>query len=185
MKNTRVFVLIFIGFFISLLSSCSGVTVGQDYEQGYNFSALKTYAWKPGSDGVIGNDLVDGRIRNAIENKLSAKSYQHTLTERPDFFVSYDMTIEQKLTSSGATGGISLGRSSRGRYGGVGISSGSQVHSYDQGTLVIDFTEPLEDKLIWRGISTQSVDVHSSPDKSTVIINETVEKMLSQFPPEK
>lgn len=181
----KIYVLfVFISICISVLSSCSGVTVGQDYEQGYNFSSLKTFAWKPGDYGVVGNDLVDARIRKAVEKQLSAKSYQLTLTERPDFFVSYEMTVEQKVTSSGSSGSLSLGRSSYGRYGGVGISTGTQVHSFDQGTLIIDFTQPVEDKLIWRGISTQSVDVHAGPDKSTVIINETVEKMLSQFPPE-
>jgi hypothetical protein len=101
----------------------------------------------------------------------------------PDFFVSYNVAVEQKITTSGTTGSISLGRSSYGRYGSVGMSTGSQVRAYDEGTLVIDFIKPVQDKLIWRGVSTQSVDKHASHDKSTVIINETVEKMLKQFPP--
>lgn len=170
--------------FVLLLQSCSDIKVSQDYIQGYNFARLKTFAWKPGDVGVVGNELVDERIRKAIVDKLTERSYQHVLTERPDFFISYDMSVEQKVTSSGTSGSISMGRSSYGRYGGVGISTGSQVRAYDQGTLVIDFIEPLEDKLIWRGVSTQSVDVHSSPEKSEVIINETVEKILSQFPPD-
>jgi len=168
------------------LQSCSGVQVSQDYEQGYNFAALKTFAWKPNENNEYGlkdNELVDTRIRTAIVEQLTAKSYTMVDSMNPDFFISYNLTVEQKVTSSGATGSISLGRSSHGRYGGVGMSTGSQVRAYDQGTLLIDFTVPLEDKLIWRGVSTQSVDEHSSPSKSKVIINETVEKMLQQFPP--
>lgn len=177
---------LWIVFFSIFLQACSGITVSQDYEQSYNFSALKTFAWKPDEKkeyGVKDNELVDKRIRAAIVNQLSAKSYILDESVTPDFFISYHLTIEQKITSSGVSGGLSLGRSSYGRYGGVGISSGSQVRAYDQGTLLIDITEPLEEKLIWRGISTQTVSEHSSPDESTAVINETVVKILNQFPP--
>ena len=75
------------------------------------------------------------------------------------------------------------GRSSRSRYGSIGISTGSQVRTYDQGALLIDVTDVGNNKLVWRGISTQSVSEHSDPDKSTALINETVEKVLLQFPP--
>ena len=78
------------------------------------------------------------------------------------------------------SGGASIGRSS---FGGVGLSTGSDVRAYDQGTLLIDVTIPLGDKLVWRGIATQSVSEHSSPDESTARIKETVEKILAQFPP--
>lgn len=178
--------ILWIGFILGFLQACSGVTVSQDYEQGYNFAALKTFAWKPDDNneyGVKDNELVAKRVRTAIVDKLSAKSYVLVKSATPDFFISYHLTVEQKITSSGASGGVSIGRSSRGRYGSVGMSSGSQVRAYDQGTLLIDVTIPLEDKLVWRGISTQSVSEHSSPEESTVRINETVEKILAQFPP--
>jgi hypothetical protein len=179
---------IFVLALIAILASCSNVKVSQDYIPGYDFASLKTFAWKPNENdeyGIKGNDLVDKRIRSAIETQLAAKSYTLVTSSDPDFFVSYNLKVEQKLTNSGASGSISIGRSSYGRYGGVGMSTGSQVRAYDQGTLSIDFTAPLEDELIWRGVSAQAVDGDSSPDKSRVIINETVEKMLSQFPPEK
>ena len=180
--------LLFICFVSIFLQACSGITVSQDYEKEYNFSGLKTFAWKPNEDngyGVKDNDLVDKRIRTAIENNLLARSYRLIDSSTPDFFISYHLTVEQKITSSGMSGGVSIGRSSRGRYGGVGMSTGSEVRAYDQGTLLIDVTIPLGDQLVWRGVATQSVSDHSSPDESTVRINETVEKILAQFPPKK
>ncbi len=169
------------------LQACSGITVSQDYEKEYHFAGLKTFAWKPNKDnayGVEGNDLVDERIRNAIETNLLAKSYRLVDSYTPDFFISYHMTVEQKITSSGMTGGVSIGRSSYGGYGGIGMSTGSDVRAYDQGTLLIDVTIPLGNKLVWRGIATQSVSDHTSPEESTARINETVEKILAQFPPQ-
>ena len=178
---------VFLAATVVFLVSCSGIRVSQDYEQAYNFSALKTFAWKPETDKAYGlkdNELVDKRIRLAIENQLAAKSYKQIESATPDFFVSYGMTIKQKLSSSNVSGGISIGRSSFGHFGSIGMSTGSQIDAYDQGTLLIDVTNPQEGDLIWRGISTQAVYDHSSPDETTVIVNETVEKVLMQFPPE-
>jgi hypothetical protein len=173
---------------ILALQACSDIQVSQDYERGYNFAALKTFTWKPNDNaeyGVKDNDLLDKRIRKAIVEQLKSKSYVYTESLTADFFISYQLSVEQKLTESGVSTGVMLGRSSFGGFGGVGISSGSNVHSYDEGTLLIDFTAPLEDQLIWRGVSTQSVDKHSDPEESTANINETVAKILAQFPPEK
>lgn len=175
-------------FILIFLQGCSGIKVSQDYEQEYNFAGLKTFAWKPNEDdeyGIADNDLVDKRIRTAIENTLKTKQYILLETGEPDFYISYHVTIEQKVSSSNVSGGISVGRSSRGRYGSVGVGTGSQVRTYDQGTMLIDVTDTVNNKLVWRGISTQSVSEHMEPGESKVIINETVEKVLSQFPPKK
>lgn len=180
--------LVYICLFSMFLQACSGITVSQDYEQGYNFSGLKTFAWKPNVDkeyGLKDNDLMDKRIRTAIESGLKAKAYKQIDAGIADFYVSYHVTVEQKISSSNVSGGIALGRSSYGRYGGIGISTGSDIRTYDQGTMLVDFTDTSSDKLIWRGISTQIVSEHSDPETSTAIINETVEKILQQFPPEK
>ena len=175
-------------FILVYLQACSGITVSQDYEQGYDFSALKTFAWQANDNNEYGlkdNDLVDDRIRTAIQNNLSAKSFIQLESGKPDFYIKYNLTVEQKISSSNVSGGLSVGRSSRGRYGSVGMSTGSQVQAYDQGTLLIDVTDSSNNKLVWRGISTQSVSEHLQAGESKVIINETVEKILSQFPPKK
>lgn len=177
---------VFLILVIGVLAACSGIEVSQDYDQGYNFSALNTFAWKQNDDneyGLIDNDLVDKRIRTAIVNTFSAKQYTLVDTGTPDFYISYHMTVEQKISTSSVSSGVSIGRGSRGHFGSVGISTGSQVRAYDQGTLLIDVTEPDSSKLVWRGVGTQEVSEHSDPEKSTKQINETVEKILAQFPP--
>jgi hypothetical protein len=174
-------------FILIGIQACSGIKVSQDYDQGYNFSGLKTFAWKPNENseyGLVGNDLVKERIITAIEKNLLAKSYIQIGSGKPDFFISYHVTVEQKISSNGASGSISLGRSSGGgRYRGAGLYSGSEVEAYDEGRLLIDVTDVTSNRLVWRGKSTQRVSGHSSAEKSTALINETVEKMLLQFPP--
>lgn len=173
-------------FFLFVVQACSGIKVSQDYDQNYDFSKLKIFAWKPNDNHEYGykdNELVEKRIKTSIQNALIAKNYSLAVSEKPDFYISYNVTVEQKINSSNVSGGLSVGRSSRGRYGSIGISTGSRVQAYDQGTLLIDVTDVANNKLVWRGISTQSVSEHSNPEKSTALINETVEKILLQFPP--
>ncbi len=171
------------------LQACSGITVSQDYDQNFRFSGLKTFTWKSNVNNEYGlrdNDLVDSRIRKAVEDGLSAKGYRYIDSEKPDFYISYHMTVEQKISNNNVSGGIAVGRGSYGSYGGigVGIGSGSTVRAYDQGTLLIDVTETASGQLVWRGVSMQIVSEHSSAEKTTEMVNETVAKILEQFPPE-
>ena len=143
----RVFLLLSMLF---LLQACSGITVSQDYEKEYNFSGLKTFAWKPNGEkpyGIEDNDLLDKRIRTAIENALLAKSYRLVDSFTPDFFISYHYNVQQKISSSGLGGGGAVGRSSFGGFGGLGLSTGSDVRAYDQVTLLIDITIQQEGNL--------------------------------------
>ena len=171
-----------------MLASCSGIRVSQDYLQGYNFSSLKTFAWMPNDAqqyGVRDNDLLAKRITTTIQNKLTGKGYSMAESGAPDFYIRYNVSVEQKISSSNVTGGIGIGRSTYGGFGGIGISSGSQIDTYDEGTLIIYMIDPLNDELIWRGISTQQVSKHTTPEESAAVVDETVEKILAQFPPDK
>ena len=67
----------------------------------------------------------------------------------------------------------------------VGVIYVSSADTYDEGTLIIDMIDPLNHELIWRGISTQQVSKHTTPEESAAVVDETVEKILAQFPPEK
>ena len=59
--------LITVSVLIFVITACSGIQVSQDFEQGFDFSGLKTFAWQPNENnewGLTDNDLVDRRIRN-------------------------------------------------------------------------------------------------------------------------
>ena len=170
---------------IIIVSCSSGIKVSQDFDQGFDFTTLKTYDWAPNEDnewGLADNDLVDRRIRNAIVNMMTSRGHRQE-TGQPDFYISYNVAVEQKVSSSNVSGGIAVGRSTRGRYGSVGISTGSQVRTYDEGTLIIDFTDVASNKLVWRGVSSQALPDLSDPESITNQINATVAAVLAQYPP--
>ena len=72
---------------LAVLQACSGITVSQDYEQGFDFSSYKTYAWlseEEGRFGVQDNDLVDHRIRDAMVMNFDSKGYQRLAEDKSD-----------------------------------------------------------------------------------------------------
>ncbi len=168
------------------IAACTGIPVSQDFEQGFDYSGFKTFAWQANDNnewGLTNNGLVDRRIRSAIVNTLTANHFTLKDSNEPDFLISYNLVVEQRISSSNLSGGVSMGRSSRGRAGSISMSTGSQIRTYDRGTLIIDVTDVNSNKLVWRGISSQALPNLSDPQRLTSQINETVEAILKQFPP--
>lgn len=169
------------------ITACSSIPVSQDFEQGFDYSGLKTFSWRSNDDnswGLPDNELVDRRIRNAIFNTLTARQFTLEGENTSDFLVSYNLVVEQRVTSSNLSGGVSMGRSTSGRSGSIGLSTGSQIRTYERGTLLIDIHDVASNKLVWRGISAQALPDLTDPQRLTAHINATVEAILKQFPPE-
>jgi hypothetical protein len=167
---------------------CSSVQVSQDYDPETDFAKLKTFDWQSETqqktgDVRVDDQLIDSRIRKATERAFTTKGYQRVTQMTPDFYISYQYVIQQKIKTDNVRTGIGIGYGSRGRYGGIGVSSGADVSSYDEGLLVIDVIDSGSGKLLWRGKATRSVSSHSDPEKTTQAVNEAVEKILNQFPP--
>ena len=174
---------------LSHLGGCSSIRVSQDYDPSRDFSSLRTYAWQNESQPKTGdirvdNSLLDARFRSAIDDSLSKKGYQQISEGKPDFYVAYTYQIESKIESNNVSVGMGFGRSSRGRHAGVGMNTGTTVREYDQGLLVIDLVDPSKASLLWRGTGKARVNPNAEPEKSVKEINEGVEKILSQFPPQ-
>jgi hypothetical protein len=173
----------------SILIGCSTLRVSQDYDLKTNFSGLKTYGWqsethKKTGDVRVDNPLLHNRIRSAVDIFLSQKGYQKVAKETPDFYVDYAYTVRTKVETDDVSGGVGFGIGTYGRYGGFGVSTGGSVSTYDEGILVIDIITPGNNELIWRGTGTRRISQHSDPEKTTMNVNEAVEKILAQFPPQ-
>ncbi|MBT8439379.1 MAG: DUF4136 domain-containing protein [Gammaproteobacteria bacterium] len=169
------------------ITACNSIPVSQDFEQGFDFTGIESFAWRSNDDnewGLADNEIVDRRIRNAITNTLVTKKYKQVETGSADFLVSYNVVVEQRVTGSNICSGVTMGRSTRGRSASIGISTGSQVRTYDRGTMLIDIHDVASEKLVWRGVSAQALPDLSDPERLTARINETVEAILKQFPPE-
>jgi hypothetical protein len=172
------------------LAGCSSVSVNRDYDSTFNFSALKTYAWQHDVQPETGNprldnDLNDRRIRSAVERELQAKGFVKADKSKADFLIAYFMDYQQRIDSSSGSFSVGMGRSSYGRAGSVGYNTGGSVSDYEEAQLTIDFINPADEQMIWRGRGRRRASSSSKPEKITERTNDAVMRILKKFPPKK
>ncbi len=171
---------------VAVLSGCSSVSVSRDYDETVDFKALKTFAWKDAEQPQTGNpridnDLIDERVRSAVNRELAAEGFRLVEKDAADFQVAYFVEYKQRI--GGGTVSVGMGGGSYGRYGGVGYNTG--VSDYEEGHLTIDIIDPSDGKNFWRGVGRRTSYETSNPKKITKIVNEAVSRILKKFPPKK
>lgn len=182
---------------IMVLQGCSNaITIDSDHQAGIDFSQYKAYRWHDNSDAARsyhGNDILDKRIREAIDLELLTKGYMLKETGEVDFQVNYSVTITAKTdvqsynNYSGPASGFSMGYG-RGHYRyGYSMQSYNEpevrtVH-YKEGTFIVDIVDP-ENKLVWRGSAEARLKKNLSVEEKRAGIKNVVNKVLALFPPE-
>jgi hypothetical protein len=167
-------------FLITAFYSCATTQVSQDYVSSANFSRYKTFAWlkesqKSKGDTRIDNPLIDERVRAAVDKTLASKGYKKISGDSADFYVVYDLSLEEIFDLQPMRGSIS--------FGGIGIRS-TGATEYEEGTLVISIHDAKTKKPVWRGWAKCRVREQPTPEQTTETINKAVEKILAQFPPQ-
>lgn len=170
-----------VGLFLALIG-CAGLTVDTDYDAGFDFTRLKTFDWAaPGPDAAV-DELVEKRLRSAVNNELQSRGYRLS-SEAPDFLVSMLVTTQTSTAGSvgvGASVGIPIGR------GVVSVGGGkSEPRVKKEGTLVLDFVDANSRSLIWKGTASAALKGSLSPEEQQARITHVVAEMLSQFPPKR
>ncbi|MDD5218333.1 MAG: DUF4136 domain-containing protein [Candidatus Omnitrophica bacterium] len=181
-------------FGIAALSGCALMEVSSDWDSTEDFSKFKTYAWASDKQAITGNpqldnDLLDKRIRSAVDRDLQAKGFQKTPDPNPDFLVSYKASVEGKLDVTNVPGEVYESPWSM-PDGTVGLGwdtwgAASFVTQYDEGTVLLDVADAKTKKLVWRGSVSAVVGQNLTPEEKQQRIDEAIQKVLVKFPPKK
>ncbi len=166
---------------VLVLASCSSLSVKTDYDRDVDFQNYESYAWSDREvpeDALAQNPLVKRRVQEAVDKTLRAKGYSLVEEEEADFVVVVHAGVKERIRVQ-----------DWGRYGWYdpwwGPYGGRvEVSHYEEGTLVIDVVDAEQEELVWRGMGTGIVKRRVNPEKMQQEINEDVEKILSDFPPQ-
>lgn len=148
--------------------------VNIDYAHDFDFKAVKTFQYVDTKESNSANPMMQERIVNAIKREL-AEGGLTEVSENPDIYVTSHVTTKENTVYNTTTFGYGgYGAGWYGWGGGMGSSS-TTASTYTEGTLLIDAYEPVDKKMVWRGMGT--VTVKSKPEKQM----QQVDKILAKL----
>jgi hypothetical protein len=160
-----------------VLMACSSIKVSYDYDRQADFSKYKTYAFSEESMDMGLDQLNRDRVIDAVKNQMALKGFIQSHT--PEVVVDIHVKGEKKTTATATT----TGTPRMYRYGGYATTQVT-YDEYIEGTMFITLVDKAEDKIIWQGIGTKTIDENASPEKREESINSSVEKIMANYPPE-
>ena len=153
----------------ALAGGAQAQSVQTDYDRGFDFSTLKSFAFArqergPG-DPLAANPLNDRRIRTAIDSQLVVHGYTRD-SSGPDFLVAYHAATRARTSLQ--SWGYGPGRWRGGRV---------DVSQYTEGTLIVDMVDATSTQLVWRGTATGTIQLKDVDKK----IREAVKTLTEKF----
>lgn len=165
-----------------VLSACSSVKVSYDIDKTVDFTKIKTFAFTEETLKLGIQELNRNRIIAAVEAELAKRGV--TKSTSPDALVDLSVKAEQKqdatATTTGGYGGGMYGGGYRYGYGGGFSTTQINYNEYIEGTLFVNLIQ--NDKLVWQGRGTKTLDEEASPERREKNITEAVGLIFSKYP---
>ena len=164
--------------------ACSSIKSDSDYNPNIDFAGLKTYAWLPdqpqGHTRVLHtNGLRLDRVRTAIDQTLQTKGLHLTATTEADFLIR--SLVTEELVPTGTPKGHS---DTQAADPAEPEPKTRRSRRYENVALIVDFVEPRDQDLIWRGTGEKRVERNTTADVREAAIVALVTQILSSYPPD-
>ncbi len=172
---------------LALLGACSHVQIRYDYDARANYAAYKTFDWMAASKrakekaGKVENPIMDRRVKGAIERELTAKGFKLEPSADPDFLVTYYPVYQERAYRTTTHVGWGWGY-----HPWWGVRTGtavSQVHHYQEGTIVLEIVDFKTNQLIWHGAAEGALTGLETPEDAEEVVAREVHRLLEGFPP--
>ena len=177
---------------VTILTSCAS-TAHIEKDDTTDFSHYKTFAWidkdaEGMNDRKQHNDLVEQKMREAVNKELVKTAGWREVKNRPDVLLSYDVLVEK--TAKQQNDPVYSRPYSRTFYNSFTrrystIYYPSQFLGYDQtermareGTVTITMVDTRSDKMVWQGWTTDEVNSRNLTSKE---IQNSVKAIFKKF----
>lgn len=149
--------------------------VKYNYVHGTNFASFKTYSWVTAPDQKVPNQILDGQIKQAIDEQLALRGLRKITEGMPDVYLIYQVAVDQQQQwYSYSTGG---------GWWGWGGSSTTTSETINVGTLVLDMYDTSAKKMVWTGQATKQLKPSNDPEKNLKNLKKAMAKLLKNYPP--
>jgi uncharacterized protein DUF4136 len=180
--------LVTLGMGLILAAGCAGQKVTTDYSPATSFSQYRTFALvMPPDTGA--QQLLDQRVRNAVQTQLTAKGLTVADREHADLYVGYGMVDKTHRTVYSYRDGWGWGGGWGWRNYRWGVAwpmtTQRQIETYTDGTVVVNLVDAKTKQVVWEGEVPGVVSLPvENPIKATQQVDEAVAKMFTKYPPQ-
>jgi hypothetical protein len=157
---------------------CSSITVSYDYDKQVDFTAYSTYAFADLSHLTV-NDFDKARIVQAVEKEMAARGYDKS--QSADLLVDLQVKLSHEESATATTHG--------GAYSpwGYGFSTGFtttniEIDTYVDGTLFVNLIDAQQEKIVWQGRATKTLNEEATPAQHDSNINKAVASIFEKYP---
>lgn len=178
-----------LGAFICLLFiSCSGVSVKSDYDQGYNFKKLESFAWLQQADDSDGakTSLIRKRIHKNVESILASKGYEKSGKDKSDFLIDYSYRSKEVMVPAAVQPSMAFGFGPRYYGSGFGLGLGYYGGGYQRReveTLSLDIWDAKTKEHVWSAaVETELAGDNAQETEEN--FSKAISAMLEDFPPD-
>jgi Domain of unknown function (DUF4136) len=176
MKRIALLVTLVLGF---ALGRPAPQDVTYNFDRDTDFSKLKSYKWVD-IQSVQQIDPVTAReITLVIDAELAKKGLLKTDSDNADLYIGYQTALSRLTPWTAYHHDWGYGP---GWGGGAATAAEAMIHA---GQLDLDMYEATRKRLVWRGAVSNAVELKVNPDHSQRKIEESVEKLLRNYPPKK
>jgi hypothetical protein len=172
-----------------LVSACTRAQIRYDYDARANYASFKTFDWMVAPKRAkekaknVDNPIMDRRVKGAIERELTAKGFQLEATGDPDFLVTYYPVYKDRAFRT--TTHVGMGWGYRPRWGSHAGMTMSQVHTYQEGTIVVEIVDFKTNQLVWHGAAVGALTGLERPEDAEEVVAQEVRRLLEGFPPKR
>jgi len=177
-----------LGMGLILAAACAGQQVTTDYSPATSYSQFRTFALvSPPDTGA--QQLLDQRVRNAVEAQLTAKGLTEADRQHADLFVGYGMVDKTHQEMYSYRDGWGWGGGWGWRYYRWGVAwpmtVTRRVETYTDGTVVVNLIDAKTKQVVWEGEVDDVVNLPvTNPVRATQQIDAAVAKLFAKYPPQ-
>lgn len=171
MKKITVFLMIM----LFLCAGCSSVHVRTDYDRDADFSAYHTYSWLPHSEKghkLMRNKMVRREVVAAVNREMKESGFREVSRQEADLLITYYIGARNRVD-------VTRYGYRYGRWGRIHPRRMS-VHSYKEGTLIVDLVDTETRELVWRGWASSVLHGREGISRD---INNSVRELFKRYPP--
>lgn len=157
-----------LGLLALLCAPLASAAVKVDFDAGADFSAYRTYAWKPGAPAPAPE--IEQRIIDSVNGELTAKGLTRVEGEA-DLYVS-TYAIREDISDLSVSA----------EFLGAGfVLIKPDVRLNKTGTLLVRLVDAESEKPVWHGWATKTFG--ENPSRVLKKVDKFVRKMFGDFPP--